>query len=134
MIFWNQANFEASFLNTSEFSNLFLALLSIDRSLLTHSSLNSNESVLALVGEELGNLLANLAIGKLDILLGVTIRSHQLEEAIIGDIEEGVLIALDNGNIHVVGGGGEILQLLASEDIDRDQVNLGVAVLAGLRS
>lgn len=31
-----------------------------------------------------------------------------------------------------MGGGAEILKLLASEDINGDQVNLGVTVLAGL--
>lgn len=31
-----------------------------------------------------------------------------------------------------MGRGGEILELLAGEDIDGDQVNLGVTVLAGL--
>lgn len=36
------------------------------------------------------------------------------------------------GNVHVVGGGGEILKLLGSEDIGGDQVNLGVTVLASL--
>lgn len=36
------------------------------------------------------------------------------------------------GHIHVVGGGREILHLLAGEDIDGDQVDLGVTVLASL--
>lgn len=36
------------------------------------------------------------------------------------------------GDIHVVGGGRQILELLAGEDIDGDQVDLGVTVLAGL--
>lgn len=36
------------------------------------------------------------------------------------------------GDIHVVGGGGEILKLLAGEDIGGDQVNLGVTVLSSL--
>jgi hypothetical protein len=31
-----------------------------------------------------------------------------------------------------VGGGAEILELLAGEDVDSDQVDLGVTVLAGL--
>lgn len=36
------------------------------------------------------------------------------------------------GNVHVVGGGGEILKLLAGEDISGNQVNLGVTVLSSL--
>lgn len=36
------------------------------------------------------------------------------------------------GDVHVVGGGREIFELLASEDIGGDKVNLGVTVLASL--
>jgi hypothetical protein len=43
-----------------------------------------------------------------------------------------VLSALDVGNIHVVGGGRQILELLAGEDIEGSDVNLGVTVLASL--
>ena len=45
-----------------------------------------------------------------------------------------VFLALDVGNVHIVGGGAKIFKLLASEDINCDKVNLGVTVLAGLRS
>ena len=40
--------------------------------------------------------------------------------------------AADVGNIHVVGGGAEFFQLLASEDVESNQMNLGVTVLASL--
>jgi hypothetical protein len=43
-----------------------------------------------------------------------------------------VLAAGDVGDVHVVGGGGEILKLLAGEDVGGDKVNLGVTVLASL--
>lgn len=43
-----------------------------------------------------------------------------------------IFLARDIGNIHVVGGGGEILELLAGEDVDGDQVDLGVTVLSSL--
>lgn len=43
-----------------------------------------------------------------------------------------VLSAPDVGDLHVVGGRGEILKLLAGEDVDGDKVDLGVTVLAGL--
>lgn len=36
------------------------------------------------------------------------------------------------GDVHVVGGGRQILKLLAGEDIGSDKVNLGVTVLASL--
>jgi hypothetical protein len=43
-----------------------------------------------------------------------------------------VFAANDVGDIHVVGRWGQIFQFLASEDVDGDQVDLGVAVLASL--
>lgn len=43
-----------------------------------------------------------------------------------------VFLAVDVGDVHVVGGGGQILKLLASEDIDGNDVDLGVTVLASL--
>lgn len=43
-----------------------------------------------------------------------------------------VLLSADVGDIHVVGGRAELLELLASEDVDGNQVDLGVTVLASL--
>lgn len=43
-----------------------------------------------------------------------------------------VFLAGDIWDIHVVGGWAEIFELLASEDIDGDEMDFGVAVLAGL--
>lgn len=43
-----------------------------------------------------------------------------------------VLLTGDVGDVHVVGGRREILQLLAGEDINGDNVDLGVTVLARL--
>ena len=43
-----------------------------------------------------------------------------------------VLLAADIRDVHVVGGRGQILQLLAGEQVNGDQVDLGVTVLAGL--
>jgi hypothetical protein len=43
-----------------------------------------------------------------------------------------VLTTGDVRNIHVVSRGGEILVLLAGEDVDGDKVDLGVTVLASL--
>jgi hypothetical protein len=44
-----------------------------------------------------------------------------------------VLLAADVGDVHVVGGRAQLFELLASEDVDGDQVDFGVSVLAGLR-
>ena len=43
-----------------------------------------------------------------------------------------VFTASDVGNLHVVGGWGEIFQLFASEDVEGSQVDLGVTVLSSL--
>jgi len=40
--------------------------------------------------------------------------------------------AADIGNIHVVGGRTKVFELLASKDVDGDEVHLGVAMLARL--
>lgn len=49
-----------------------------------------------------------------------------------GSTHEVVLLDLDNGDLHVVGGGAEFFKLLGSEDVDTDQMDLGVTVLASL--
>jgi hypothetical protein len=48
------------------------------------------------------------------------------------ETHELVLATGDVGDIHVVGGGRQIFELLAGEDVNGDQVDLGVTVLAGL--
>jgi hypothetical protein len=110
--------------------------------------------VLLLSLEEADDLLANLSIGNLDIILGVTVIGHEGEVVIVGDVELGrqivrrrspcatrlpgrstyelVLATGDVGNVHVVGGRAQLLKLLASEDVKGDQVDLGVTVLASL--
>lgn len=43
-----------------------------------------------------------------------------------------VLLTVDVGDVHVVGGGRQIFVLLGGEDVQSDQVDLGVTVLASL--
>lgn len=122
------------------------SISSFDHKLLT--------GVLAVVGEKLGNLVTNLTLGNLDIVLERTIFVHEGEETVVGDVElqmsksELSLLLLrsicasatyklefaarDVGNIHVVGGGRKIFKLLAGEDVNGSQVNLGVTVLSSL--
>lgn len=54
--------------------------------------------VLAVLGEELADLVANLAVGKLDIVLGGAVVGHKREETVIGDIELGTISA-DRGGV-----------------------------------
>lgn len=44
-----------------------------------------------------------------------------------------VFLADDIGYVHIVSGRAKIFELLAGEDVNSDEMNLGVAVLAGLR-
>ena len=43
-----------------------------------------------------------------------------------------VFLALDVGDVHIVGGGTKIFKLLASEDVNCNEMDLGVTMLAGL--
>ena len=43
-----------------------------------------------------------------------------------------VLLAADVGDVHVVGRRAQIFQLFGGEEVDGNQMNFGVAVLAGL--
>lgn len=79
----------------------------------------------------LPDLVTDLSFGDLDVVLLGTIRLDQVEEIVV-DVRELVLSASDVGHVHVVGGGAEILELLSGEDVDGDQVDLGVSVLSSL--
>jgi hypothetical protein len=70
----------------------------------------------------------------LQVILGVTAFGHQRQKPIVGDIQQAVFSTLDDGDFHVVGGGANILQLLSGEDINGNEVDLGVAMLSGLGS
>jgi hypothetical protein len=107
-------------------------LLGFHSALLAHGGENNNVGVLLLLLEELGDLLANLVVGKRDIVLGVTVIGHEREETVVGDVEQLVLATRDVGDVHVVSRGRKILVLLASEDVGSNEMDLGVTVLSGL--
>jgi len=68
--------------------------------------------------------------GMFKILTGNTLIIDHDEESVL-KADALVFLAVHVGDIHVVGGGTDILELFASEDIDANQVDLGVAVFAG---
>jgi len=98
--------------------------------LLAHSADDRDEQVLSIL-EVLLNLLAQITFRDLDVVLGDTFLGHQVEETII-DIDKCVFGTIDVGDIHVVCGGTDIFELLAGEDIDGNEMNLGVTVLPRL--
>jgi len=108
------------------------SLLGFDSSLLAHSGENNDIGVLLVLGEQLVNLLANFSIRNLNIILSLTIIGHQREETIVRDVEELVFLADYIGNVHVMGRWAQFFELLASEDINGDKMDLSVTVLASL--
>jgi len=54
-------------------------------------------------------------------------------EEVIVNVRELVLSTADVRDVHVVGGRAEFFQLLRGKNINGDQVDLGVTVLAGFR-
>lgn len=106
--------------------------------------------------EQFLNLLANLAIGDFDIILGLAIVGHQGKKAIIRDVKLDIasgqrkifiiavvpracgdtykleFLANDIGHIHVVGRRAKFFELLSGENVNGDKVDLCVTVLAGL--
>lgn len=105
----------------------------IDSSFFTHSSENDDVGILSLICKELCDLVVDFALRKLDIVLGGTIIRHERKETIVGNVEELEFLAADVGNVHVVSGRAKIFQLLAGEDVNGNEMDLGVAVFAGLR-
>jgi hypothetical protein len=84
------------------------------------------ESSLNLTGEVLR------VVRELDILTAVALIVHEGAEAVTRDIDKGVLLTGHERNVGSVGGGNDILILLAGEDVDSGKVALGVTVLASL--
>jgi hypothetical protein len=80
----------------------------------------------------LPDLITNLTLGNLDVVLLGVVTGNEMEEAIV-NVRELVLSTGDVGDIHIVSGRAELLQLLVGENIDGDEMDLGVTVLAGLR-
>mmetsp|Transcript_120307 Transcript_120307/g.351540 ORF Transcript_120307/g.351540 Transcript_120307/m.351540 type:complete len:201 (+) Transcript_120307:30-632(+) len=73
--------------------------------------------------------------GQVQVILGVAALEQQAHAAVVGvGVQELVLRALDEGHVQVVGTGAEVLVLLARENVNRYNVRLRVAVLAGLGS
>lgn len=77
------------------------------------------------------DFLANFAFRDTQVLPDFTVVAHQGHVAFI-DVNQLVVYPLDGGNIHVVGGRAHIFMLLVGKDVDANQVNLGMSVLAGL--
>lgn len=103
-----------------------------DGLLLVHGGNDGDHEVLASLKVS-SDLLTNLGVGDLDVVLGTTVRVHQVEETVL-DVKELEFLPPNVGDVHVVGGGRNVFKLLAGEDVDGDKVDLGVTVLTSLGS
>jgi len=101
-----------------------------DNILFTHSSYDSHHELLSII-ESFLYFFAEGVTEELDILLSGTVRQEHVEETVV-DIHKRVFVTGDVRHIHVVGGRGYIFELLTGEDIDGDEVNFCVTVLARL--
>jgi len=102
----------------------------------------------------LHDLLASFISGNLDVLLSLPGFGHERKETIfdvnlqpscglafmhatlagsgLDSAYKLIFLSHDIRNLHVMSGGGKFLKFLAGEDIDRRQVDFGVAVLSRL--
>lgn len=103
-----------------------------DHALLADGGHDGAQQLLA--GVELGlERRAHLAVGHLEVLAQLARIGHEREVTVVGDVGQLVLLALHRGHVHVVRGRADVLVLAARENVDADEVHLGVAVLARLR-
>eukprot|EP01136_Pigoraptor_vietnamica_P008407 Opistho-1_new@43694 len=98
--------------------------------LLVHGRDDRDEEVLAR-GKLLLDFLANVPLGQAEVVLRLAGLRHQVHEALV-NVDKLVVLARHVGDIHVVRRGRHLLVLLAVENVDADEVDLGVAVLARL--
>jgi len=115
-------------------SHLFLVIVDFVREhgLLAHGLEHGQLEVLLALEARL-DVAAQGISRQLDVLARlVLVIVQQSDEAVVRDVHERVLLAADAGHHHVVRARADVLVLASVEDIDADQMNLGVAVLARL--
>jgi len=106
------------------------SFLKRDGGLIAHGGQDGDEQFLPFV--KLGvDLVAKFTLGKLNIILGGTVTGHERKEPVV-DIDELELGAMDVGYVHVMGRGRQIFELLVGEDVNANEVDLGVAVFTRL--
>lgn len=94
---------------------------------------DGEKEVLALV-EVLLSLLVDVVSLKVkrEVRAGFVLLVHESDETFLINVNELVILAGDNRGRHVVRRRGDILILPTSEDVDTNNIGLGVTVLAGL--
>jgi len=108
----------------------FRSLFKRDGLLFTHCADNGDKEILALIEPAL-NVTPEVALRHLNIILWGTILSHEVEETVV-NIDKLIFVAADVGDIHVVSRRTDIFHLLASKNVDGDEMDLSVTVLSSL--
>jgi len=111
---------------------LFWSFFGINSSFFTHSSEDDDIGILAVLLEQLFDLVTDITLWNLDVVLSRSVVRHKGEETVIGDIEKLIFLTTNIWNIHVVRGWAQIFELLAGEDVNGDKMDLGVAMLSSL--
>lgn len=79
-----------------------------------------------------GVYLPTLCAVRAQILSKAKRTGEEGAEAVVGDVEQLVLVTANHGHGGGVRGRDDVLQLLTGEDVGRGEVSLRVAVLPGL--
>lgn len=104
-----------------------------NHALFATGSKNSDQDV-SVGGDRGPDLISYIVIfGRtLEIIPGLTGVVHEGEEVVF-HTDELVILALNVGNLHVVGGWADIFKFLAGENVEGDHVNLSVPVFPSFR-
>ena len=97
--------------------SLFRSFLPSQAVFFAHGGGYGNEEILALAKSNF-NRLSNFIVWEFDVVLGGAVFVHKGHEAFV-NVEEGEFVLADIGDIHVVGGWGEIFELLVGEDLQK---------------
>jgi len=108
----------------------FRGLLERDGLLLVHGGDDSDKEIFTVI-ESRSDLRAKITLWNLNVILRDAIHGHQVKETVV-DVDELVFRTPDIRDIHVVGRGTDIFQFFSSEDVDGDEMNLGMTMLSGL--
>jgi len=109
-------------------------VLPSENSLLTASRDNVDDDAILILLEGTLDVFAEFAIGETQVIL--LLEGFQVQkgsEPVLVHGHQLVLLALDDGHVHVVGRRADVLKLLVGEDVQGNHVNLSVSMLAGLR-
>jgi len=112
--------------------DLVAGVLGSDDHFFTDCGHDCNDDSDVFLAELVADLLAELAIGNLQIVARVTLVVHERREAIVADVDELEVATRHVRHVNVVRRRAQIFILLAREDVETDEMHLRMTVLARL--